>query len=327
MKNSIETRLGMFFALALVATVLLIELTGGMRFFRRGDQIHALFGNIQDLKEGDPVKMAGFNIGRVEKIGLDQGKVRVTMRIDKGTELRSDSKATIRFTGLMGQNFVSVTFGSPTAPLLSDNQIIETQEAADFASLMVKLEGVAGGIENITKTFSGEGFKNLLGPLADFVRENTPRLSATFENLKTVSTKIAAGEGTIGKLIFDETLVTTAVNTISNLNTELTATTTDLRGILAEGKTVMTKIQSGEGSLGKVLNDPALFNQATATLTNMRQIMERINQGQGSVGKLVNDESFFRNIKMTLQKVEKATEGFEDQGALGVLSIAVGALF
>jgi phospholipid/cholesterol/gamma-HCH transport system substrate-binding protein len=62
-------------------------------------------------------------------------------------------------------------------------------------------------------------------------------------------------------------------------------------------------------------------------MTNLKEILQKINQGQGSVGKLVNDETFFNNAKMTLQKVEKATEGLEDQGPLSVLGIAVNTLF
>jgi phospholipid/cholesterol/gamma-HCH transport system substrate-binding protein len=327
MKNSLETRLGIFFALALVAAVLIIELVGGADFLKRGDRLHALFANVQDLKEGDPVKLSGYNIGRVEAIQLADGKVKVTMRINKGETVRSDSKATIKFTGLMGQNFVAITFGSATAPQLTDNQIIQTFEQPDLSSLMAKLDSVAGGIENVTKTFSGDALQNLIGTLGDFVKENSPRLGVTFSNLQSVSTQIAEGKGTIGKLIYDEALINTALTTVSNMNTELTSTTTDLRGILAQAKVVVSDIQAGKGTLGKLTTDEKLYTEATTMLTNMREIMGKINSGQGSVGKLVNDESLFKNVKMALQKVEKATEGLEDQGALSVIGIVVGQLF
>ena len=62
-------------------------------------------------------------------------------------------------------------------------------------------------------------------------------------------------------------------------------------------------------------------------MANLREIMEKINKGQGSVGKLVNDDSLFKNAKMTLQKLDKATEGLEDQGPLSILGIAVQNLF
>ena len=51
-------------------------------------------------------------------------------------------------------------------------------------------------LENVTKTFSGDGFQSLIAPMADFIQENSPRLSVTFENVKNITTKIAEGEGT-----------------------------------------------------------------------------------------------------------------------------------
>ena len=73
--------------------------------------------------------------------------------------------------------------------------------------------------------------------------------------------------------------------------------------------------------------DPTLYKEATATLTQAREILEKINRGQGSVGKLINDESFLKNAKLSLQKLDKATEGLEDQGPLSVLGILVNNLF
>jgi phospholipid/cholesterol/gamma-HCH transport system substrate-binding protein len=61
-------------------------------------------------------------------------------------------------------------------------------------------------------------------------------------------------------------------------------------------------------------------------MANLKEILQKINQGQGSVGKLVNDQAFYNNAKLTLQKLDKATEGLEDQGPLSVLGIAVNSL-
>ena len=62
-------------------------------------------------------------------------------------------------------------------------------------------------------------------------------------------------------------------------------------------------------------------------MTNLREVLQKINKGEGSVGKLVNDQEFYRNAKLTLQKLDKATEGLEDQGPLSVLGIIVNNLF
>jgi phospholipid/cholesterol/gamma-HCH transport system substrate-binding protein len=330
MKNTLETRLGLFFALALIVTVLIIELVGGTEYFKGGYRVNAYFNNVQDLKEGDPVKMAGFPIGRVERIRLGEGKIHVIMKVNRDVVIHTDSKASIRFTGLLGQNFVAVSFGSPNAPKLENDQNLTAEDTADFGELMSKLEGVASGVESMTKSFSGEGFQNLLGPLTDFMRENNPRITAILGNMQNVSTMIAEGKGTVGKLIADETLYTTALSAVNNLNTtagDIGKLVGDATNLLAGAKTVLDGVNRGEGTLGKLTKDEVLYRETTTAMTNLREILGKINSGQGSVGMLVNDESFYKNAKLTLQKVEKATEGLEDQGPLSVLGIAVNTLF
>ena len=68
MKNSLETRLGLFFALAFITAVILFEMIGGLDFFKRGFYVRAQFNNVQELKKGDAVKMAGVEVGRVDLI-------------------------------------------------------------------------------------------------------------------------------------------------------------------------------------------------------------------------------------------------------------------
>ena len=116
MKNSLETKLGIFVFLAILAAWAIVETLGGIDLFHKGYHVSAQFDTVQDLKVGDSVKMAGVEIGRVEKISLTASKVDVTMKLHPDAIVKTDSKATIKFTGLMGQNFVAVSFGSPTAP-------------------------------------------------------------------------------------------------------------------------------------------------------------------------------------------------------------------
>ena len=145
MKNTLETRLGIFFALALIAAVLIMETIGSFDVFKHGIRIHARFKTVQELKEGDPVKMAGVQIGRVEKIDLKESKVDVTLKLDRAASVKTDSKAMIKFAGLMGQNFVSISFGSRAGRKVVNDTIIETEEQPDLNALMVKLENVATG--------------------------------------------------------------------------------------------------------------------------------------------------------------------------------------
>src|SRR5277367_2821989 len=101
MKNSLETRLGIFVALAVIAAIVIIEMVGGAPFFQRGYRVNAQFETVQELKVGDSVKMAGVEIGRVEKIALADGKVAVVMKLHPNNVVKTDSKAVIKFAGLM----------------------------------------------------------------------------------------------------------------------------------------------------------------------------------------------------------------------------------
>jgi len=56
-------------------------------------------------------------------------------------------------------------------------------------------------------------------------------------------------------------------------------------------------------------------------------VLEKVNHGEGSVGKLVNNDDLLKNVKMTMQKLDKATEGLEDQGPLSVMGMMLNTLF
>ena len=323
MKNTLETRLGIFFALALIAAFLIMEMIGTFDFFKRGIRVHAQFSTVQELKEGDPVKMAGVQIGRVEKIDLLQDKVDVTMKLNMPDNVRTDSKAIVKFTGLMGQNFVEIRFGSATAPKADNNTLIKSEEQPDLNMLMARLDKVAGGIEKATESISGESFEKLLAPLTDFVKENSPRLTAILSNIKTISTQVAEGKGTVGRLINEDTFYQSALVAVTNLND----TASEIKATVSQARNVVAEINEGKGTLGKLAKDDTLYKETATALTNLREILQKINQGQGSVGKLVNDESLYKNAKLSLQKLDKATEGLEDQGPLSVVGTMVNSLF
>ena len=126
MRNTLETRLGIFVALSVIAAVLILETVGGIERFRRGYRLMAEFNNVQDLKAGNVVKMAGFEVGRVEEIKPDyeKNKVRVAMKLRRDVIVRTDSTAAVKFTGLLGQNYVDVTFGSSSASAALDGAVL-----------------------------------------------------------------------------------------------------------------------------------------------------------------------------------------------------------
>ncbi len=163
MKNSLETRLGYFVVLAMFAGWIITETLGGVESFHGGYRLNALFDTVQDLKIGNSVKMAGVEIGRVEKIVLTGNRVQVTMKLHSDVVVKTDSKAVIKFTGLMGQNFVAISFGTPEAPRAVDGAVLATEEQPDLNAIMTKLDGATTGIQNLTKSFTPDTINNLMG--------------------------------------------------------------------------------------------------------------------------------------------------------------------
>jgi phospholipid/cholesterol/gamma-HCH transport system substrate-binding protein len=332
MKNSLETRLGIFVALSVIAAVLILETVGGVERFRRGFLVNALFKNVQELKIGDRVKMAGVEIGRVQSLSITNDRVRVTMKVQaaRRKDVKTDSIATVKFTGLMGQNYVAIDFGTPGAPLASEQSYLNTEEQPDMSAVMQKIENVASGVENLTKSFTGEKIDNLLGPFTDFMKANKDPLTASIANMQAISTQISQGKGTIGKLIYDDSLYKLTLSSMTNLQdttSEIKLALTDVRQAIGDARTILGEVNAGKGTFGKLLKDDTLYNETTSSLTILKEILQKMNQGQGTVGKLINDPELYRNAKLTLQKVDKATEGLEDQGPLSVMGIIINNLF
>ena len=324
MKNSLETRLGMFFALALIGLLLLLEIAGGLNFFQKGIEVGARFYDVKELKEGDPVKMAGVSVGEVQSIGFADNQVKVILRLNPGKAeaVKTDSVASIQFTGLMGQNFVAIEFGKSGVPIQPGAEL-STREQADFGSLLSQMDGAASGIEKVAETFGGDKFMDVLGPLADFIKANQDSVSKIIQNVQTSTDQIARGEGTVGRLIHDDKLYEDAAKLVSRLN----AASEKLDSALVEAQKVVQNVGDGRGTLGKLAADEALYEETKAAMTSLKEILEKINRGRGSVGILVNDPSLVDNAKAALQKVEVATESLEDQGPLSVLGLIVGRLF
>ncbi len=331
MKDSVESKLGLFFALAVILALIILEYIGSFGFLERGYHVYAQFKNVQDLKDGDPVKMAGVTVGRVDKIELTNASVRVTMNLNRSkADVHTDSKATISFTGMMAQNYVAIDFGSPGSPQAAENAMLQTIDQPDLSQLFTKLDSGASGVENLTKSFSGEKIDTFLGPITDLIKDNRTNITASLANMRTVTDRIAQGQGTVGKLINEDTLYISAQGVISNLQSlpdQVKSVAGDAHTLMTNANQTITDARSGQGTVGKLLMDDSLFHNANNVMTNLNSITHKIDQGQGTVGQLINDDSFLKGAKLSLQKLDKATESLEDTGPLSILGTMVSSLF
>lgn len=423
MKNRLETRVGLFFVLAALAAVLMLEVSDNFSPFNKTYVLYADYNNVNELKEGDPVKLSGVQIGRVESIALGSGdrkSVRVTLRVGVAHQdrIKSDSVATIKFTGLMGQNFVAIQPGLDSVAM-EPGSLLKSQEMADLNSMLSTMNDVASGIEAVTDSFKGVKIDSIVGPMAKFLQLNTNRMYNIVGNMETITRQLAEGKGVAGQLLNDEQLYNSLNTTVANMEkisklvangegtigklvqddklyTLLNKTAEDFSVVAADLKSVTAKVAKGEGTMGKLLHEDELYNSLTATaksledssakldklvtntgalvtdarstvdavsdaansaksalakvdmgegtlgklvnqdvlyaesteaMKNLREIMQKINRGDGSLGMLVNDDSLFKSARATLQKVDNATETMEDQGPISIIGVMFNGLF
>ena len=65
----------------------------------------------------------------------------------------------------------------------------------------------------------------------------------------------------------------------------------------------------------------------TLTMVNAREILEKMNKGQGTVGKLINDDALFQTAQSTLKKADRALDGMSDSGPITAVGIVANSLF
>ncbi len=94
-----------------------------------------------------------------------------------------------------------------------------------------------------------------------------------------------------------------------------------LNATLNEVQGVVNQLNSGKGSIGKLLNDDEIYNKANATIDNLNKIVDEINSGQGTLGKLLKDPSLYNNANETIAKTNKLVDDVNaGKGTLGKLA-------
>jgi phospholipid/cholesterol/gamma-HCH transport system substrate-binding protein len=139
-KKLIEIVVGIFMILGMLALLLLALKVSGLKEYASKDAIAvtAVFEDIGDLKVRAPVKVAGVTIGEVYAIKLNHKtfRAKVTMLIDRRTELPVDSSASILSVSLLGSNYISITPGFSDEIIKDGGEITETHSAIILENLI-----------------------------------------------------------------------------------------------------------------------------------------------------------------------------------------------
>lgn len=139
-RKGIETLVGLFVLLGMLAVVFLALQAANLATLTRGDTyaVTARFDNIGGLKVRAPVKSAGVTVGRVVSISLDTGTFQglVTMQIERRFNFPKDTSASILTAGLLGDQYVGLNPGGDDKDLVQGDVIRMTQSAVVLENLI-----------------------------------------------------------------------------------------------------------------------------------------------------------------------------------------------
>ncbi|NIW15140.1 MAG: MCE family protein, partial [Candidatus Thorarchaeota archaeon] len=89
------------------------DFVGDIPFFKNEYKLRTYFDSIGELREGNPVKLEGYDIGKVSGINVSDMRIEVEFSVEKDVGVRKDSLATINLTSLLGTSYINLTFGTP----------------------------------------------------------------------------------------------------------------------------------------------------------------------------------------------------------------------
>jgi phospholipid/cholesterol/gamma-HCH transport system substrate-binding protein len=219
-KVSTEAKVGI---LVLVGIILLLFMSFRVSRLERlkGEVYTALFPSVSGLVINANVEVAGVPVGRVEKIGLEKGMAKVWMKVGQA-ELHTDAEAVVKTHGMLGDKYIEVKPGSPGAPLLPpEGEITRVRAMPDIDELLASLDSAARGMADLGKSLheavgGEEGrnkFKEIVANLQeasaglkDMVQNNKGKVNDIVANLDDITGKVKRGEGSLGKLVNDESL-------------------------------------------------------------------------------------------------------------------------
>ena len=330
MNNSHNTiRVGLFFILGLALAWITFEsLSGGQIFKKKGYTLVAPFGNLKGLKTGDEVLMAGVKIGSISTTRLGRERVEAVLAIDPAVQIPTDAVASIETSSLLGSQHLAVSFGK-AATMLKDGAEITTKATVDMneviaqlGTLGAKLEQVAEGVSKALGGGEG-GTGSLFNKLDRLVDANGPKLTETIANLQDITAKLKNGEGTMGRLLNDPKLHDELLASVA----EIKLAAADARLFVTNAQGIVTDVKSGQGAIGTLLYDPATADNLKLTVANIKELSAKLNSGQGTLGKLLADDQLYKDVQGVVKKADKAIDAMGDSGPITAVGVAANALF
>jgi len=284
---------GLFVFLGLIFLLAGILIIGNLReTFNRKMKVVSLFNDVSGLQKGNNVWFSGVKIGTVSNLrfyGKSQVEVSMNIEISAQQYIRKDSKVKISSDGIIGNRILIIYGGT-----------VRTAEVEEGDTLEVE------------KTFSSEDMINTL-------QENNKNLLSITTDFKTISNKLVVGDGTIGKLLNDNSVY----ENIKAASASLQSASEKARQ-LANSLAVFSSGLNKKGTLANELTtDTTVFISVKASILQLKKIADTAtlfitnlkqagNNPHSSIGVLLHDEETGTRLKETIKNLESSSKKLDE---------------
>ena len=265
--------------------------------FRTSTTIYTKFDQVYGLIPGNVVNVKGFKIGNVKNMELlASDSTLVTMNIEEGYQIPKGSIAVLKSSGVLGGKFIEIqkTNSTDMVPHQGYIQGVFEQGMMDtFAEegeklstdISASIRGVERLVTSLNETLDDKNQENIsdivqnlkttTGSLSDLIQKRQEDLNtmisdakSTMENLDDLSSD-------------NKEKLTSLISNLETTSGELETLSSGLNQTNLTLNEVLTKINNGEGTLGKMVNDPSLYNNIDSLSINLNQLINNINKDPG----------------------------------------------
>jgi phospholipid/cholesterol/gamma-HCH transport system substrate-binding protein len=301
MRVSNETKVGALTVIAVTLIILGFNFLKGKTFFKSGTFLYAKYTDTKGLIVSNPVFVNGFQVGTVfeiENMNDNLSELVVCIKLNQLYKIPKNSVATIQENPL-GTNAINIVPGNSTMMVLSGDTIKTAPAASLLGDFMNTLSPLGEQIKN-TITSLEKVLGNVNKTLDDENRQNfkviLANLSTTTANLdksiQSVEGMLNKQNGSIAKTADNINSFTANLNQnnqkISNILTNLDSTTKsikdadlnktikDIQTALIALNTTINKLNNGNGTAAKLLNDPNMYTQLQSTIKSVNTLVDDI---------------------------------------------------
>lgn len=240
-----EIKAGLFIALSLILFFAILFAIKGVSAWERKESYRVRFEYVGGIEPGSIVRFAGVPVGQVSShrvLSDEVPPVELTLELDHGVPIRSDSYAYITSIGLLGAFYIEITPGSSLTAQIPPGDLIHSREVSSFAQMSGPLGGAASEATELLHRLN-----DLLG------EENRRNLSALITNLNTLT---AQNRSELDALLDNLNTLTAALNTtVASVNTILAANDTSLQRTLQNAEALLLQVQALTASMNGAVGD------------------------------------------------------------------------